>query len=87
MEDNYSIDKMLINSQRITAGEGNCKIKSEKTLSDTNFYFKPISQGGLLGWGNSENGEDVWTASDTRYPFPVLVNVKKQDALKKPVYR
>lgn len=87
VEDNYSIDKMLINNQHISAGEGNCKIKSEKSLCDVNFYFKPLTQGGLLGWGNSLSGEDIWTWAEGKYPFPVLTNVKRQDALKKPVYK
>ena len=87
VEDNYSIDKMLINNQHISAGAGNCKIKSEKSLCDVNFYFKPLTQGGLLGWGNSLSGEDIWTWAEGKYPFPVLTNVKRQDALKKPVYK
>ena len=87
VEDNYAIDKMLINSQHISAGEGNCKIKSEKSLCDVNFYFKPLVQNGLLGWGNSTSGEDIWTASGSKYPFPVLTNVKRQDTLKKPTYK
>ena len=87
VEDNYSIDKMTINSERIKPAEGNCNIKSSQTFQDTDFFFKPISQGGLLGWGNTLSGEDIWTVSAVKYPYPVLSGVKRQDAVKMPVYR
>lgn len=87
VEDNYSIDKMTVNSEPIKPIEGNCNIKSAQALQDTGFYFKPLSIGGLLGWGNTQNGEDIWTTSTTRYPYPVLTGVKRQDSVKIPVYR
>lgn len=87
VEDNYSIDKMLINSQHIESREGNCKIKSEKTLKSLNFFFKPVAQGGLLGWGNVLHGEEIWTSPGNKYPYPVLFGVKMQDGIKIPTYK
>lgn len=87
VEDNYSIDRMLINSHYIQNGEGNCKIKPLLALQSGDFFFKPISRGGTLGWGNKDMGEDIWTLSATKYPYPVLTNVKRQDAAKVPTYK
>ncbi|MBE7015387.1 MAG: hypothetical protein E7417_00995 [Ruminococcaceae bacterium] len=85
--DNYSIDKMLINSEKIKSKDENCIIKSGQVMQDISFFFKPLSQGGLLGWANTQNSDDVWTAANTKYPYPVLTGVKRQDTVKAPAYR
>ena len=48
-------------------------------LKNTEFFFKPVSQNGGLGWSSVEYGGDVWTKSQNRnYLFPVLEGVKNQ---------
>lgn len=55
-----------------------------KTLTSRNFYFKPISDGGLMGWPDS-----VWEyaiPTNPYYTLPVLKNVKGQDGFTLPLY-
>ncbi len=84
--DNYSCERTLINSQLIASGEKNGTIKNIETLQKTDFFLKPLSEGGDLGWPSYDQGDDVWQKGDTSYPFPVLSNVKAQTA-KAPIYK
>lgn len=69
--DNFSCNKTLINSQHIINSEKNGTIKNVEILKNTEFFCKPLSDGGVLGWP----GTDVWIESDTDYPLPVLSGV------------
>lgn len=81
VSDNYSCEKLLLNSERVTSGRKNGIVKSLTTLKGSDFYFKPLSSGGLLGWDI-----EGWTTVKG-YSFPVLCDVPNQDTLKMPVYR
>ena len=49
-------------------------------MKNTEFFFKPVSQNGVLGWSSLKYGGDVWTKSqNSNYPFPVLDGVKNQE--------
>jgi len=86
VSDNFSCERMLINSQRIVSRENNGTIKSLDVLKNTDFYFKPLSSGGLLGWP-TEGDDDVWQRDNTSYPFPVLSGVDTQNLLITPTYK
>ncbi len=64
----------------------NCLEKSLSALKNTEFYFKPLSDGGLLGWENTVHGGDVWQKGTVQYPFPILCGVRGQQNLKMPKY-
>lgn len=84
--DNYSCDRTLINNSRLSNSEKNGTAKTLETLKNIDFFLKPISGGGILGWSSIDTGDDVWQKSDTSYPFPVLSNVKGQ-SVKTPTYK
>ncbi len=84
--DNYSCESTLINSLRVSNIEKNGVLKSIDTLKNADFFLKPISNGGFLGWPSLYIGDDVWEKDDTSYPFPILSNVKSQ-VTKTPVYK
>lgn len=84
--DNYSCDRTLINSLHISNNEKNGVFKTLATLKNIDFFLKPISSGGVLGWPSLDTGDGVWEKADTSYPFPVLSDVKSQ-ATKTPVYK
>ncbi len=84
VSDNYSCDKTLINSKYVKTSTENGTVKTLQSLKGTDFYFKGIAQGGLLGW---ETGDaNVWTQI-TGYAFPVLADTPGQDMLKMPAYK
>lgn len=87
VSDNFSCDKTLLNNAHITTGERNGTIKTLQQLKNADFYFKPIANGGSLGWGSEEYGEDIWKESDGSYEFPMLSGVKGQEFLEMPVYK
>lgn len=84
--DNYSCERTLINSKPIASGEKNGTAKNLQSLKNTDFFLKPLADGGSLGWPSTDFGDDVWQKDDSSYPFPVLSNVKAQ-ATKTPTYR
>lgn len=84
--DNYSCEETRINSQLIASGEKNGIAKNLATLKNTDFFLKPLAEGGSLGWLSVDYGDDVWQKDDTSYPFPVLSNVNGQ-VTKTPTYR
>lgn len=85
--DNVSCDRTLINSQRIINNQKNGTIKNLEALKNTEFFFKPISSGGILGWPSISYGEDVWTDGNSNYSFPVLSGIKTLGLLAMPVYK
>lgn len=85
VSDNYSCDRMLINSQHLVSKENNGIIKSLNILKNTDFFFKPISTGGLLGW--PIDSDNVWEKSKTSYAFPVLTGVETQGLILMPTYK
>ena len=86
ISDNYSCNKTLINSQHIASGDKNGIIKNIDLLKNVDFFCKPLSSGGLLGWPSLDYGSDVWQKSDTSYAFPVLCGVKA-NGLATPSYK
>ncbi len=86
VSDNFSCDKTLINGARIIQNEKNGTVRPLELLKNADFYFKPVSDGGSLGWGNEKSGEDIWKA-DNVYKFPVLSGVKGQSGIKMPIYK
>lgn len=87
ISDNYACDRILINSQHIVNRENNGIIKSLDTLKNTDFYFKPISLGGLLGWPCDIYGDDVWQNSLQSYAFPTLSGVDTRGLIAMPKYK
>lgn len=87
ISDNFSCEKTLLNDARIISSAENGEIKTLQQLKNIDFYFKPISNGGSLGWGNEKSGEDVWKTPGGSYKFPVLSGVKNQENLQMPLYR
>ena len=85
--DNFSCDRTLINSQHIISNQKNGTIKSFDALKNTEFFFKPVSSGGLLSWPNATLGDDVWEESDTGYSFPVLSGINTLGLLSMPAYK
>lgn len=84
--DNYSCERTLINSLLVANSEKNGACVNIETLKNSDFFLKPLSDGGVLGWPSYYLGDDVWQKSDTAYPFPVLSNVKAQ-VTKTPAYK
>lgn len=74
VSDNYSCQRMLINMRPIEEMAKNGTVKTASELQNTDFYLKPLSQGGLLGWD-----EPAWTASGTKYSLPVLTDTPLMD--------
>lgn len=83
VSDNYSCEKTLINSKHFFDSEYNGTVRTMQTLKNADFYFRPVAQGGLLGWEK----ENVWTQNGRGYSFPVLTGVNGQDSLKAPQYK
>ncbi|MBR5809043.1 MAG: S-layer homology domain-containing protein [Clostridia bacterium] len=86
ISDNYSCERTLINSQLIASSEKNGTVKNIDTLRKTDFFLKPLVEGGALGWPNADMGDDVWQKANASYPFPVLSGVKAQ-TVSAPVYK
>lgn len=84
VSDNYSCDKTLINSKYVKTSTENGTVKSLQSLKGTDFYFKSIASGGLLGWETGDS--NVWTQI-RGYAFPVLADTPGQDMLTMPVYK
>ncbi len=86
INDNYCCERTLINSSRAVSSIKNGIAKPITTLKSADFYLRPISDGGLLGW--DDTGE-IWAATSkvTRYPFPVLNGVDQCQSIKTPAYK
>ncbi len=86
VSDNYSCERTLINSMRNVTNEKNGITKPLSTLKSADFFFRPVSDGGLLGWDNTDL---IWSAVENpaHYPFPVLSGVDMCLILKTPAYK
>ncbi len=87
VSDNFACDKLLLNGTHIAGSDKNGIIKSFRQLQNMDFYFRPVANGGSLGWGNEKNGEDVWKEPDGSYKFPVLSGVDGQESIEMPIYK
>ncbi|MBQ5313388.1 MAG: hypothetical protein J6K30_04990, partial [Oscillospiraceae bacterium] len=85
VSDNYSCERMLINSQHIVSHDKNGIIKSLDVLKNSEFFFKPVSSGGLLGWPSNE--ENVWQDGQLYYAFPTLTGVDTHGLISMPTYK
>lgn len=84
--DNYSCERTLINSQFIGSSEKNGTANRLENLKKIDFYLKPLSEGGSLGWPSAAIGDNVWQKGPVSYPFPVLSNVNAK-VTKAPAYK
>lgn len=80
--DNYSCSKTLINLRSVQNGEKDGEVKPVSELLSVEFYIKPLSEKGLLGWENTS-----WDNSETQYLLPVLSNMPTMENLSNPVYK
>ncbi len=86
--DNFCSDLLMINSKHVYGTVAGGEIKSMDILKTSDFYFAPLSAGGVLGWECSESGEAPWGSTALRgYSFPHLLGVRGQDKLKMPSYK
>ncbi|MDD6734987.1 MAG: hypothetical protein PUE13_01590, partial [Clostridiales bacterium] len=88
VSDNYSCDRMRINSKKITEEENSGKLRSLASLKDFGFYYKPLADGGLLGWSSDRYGGDTWSSisQGSGYAFPTLIGVAGQNTFVMPKY-
>ena len=82
ISDNYSCQRIRINLRQIEESERNGIVKTAGELQNTEFYLKPLSQDGLIGWD-----EPAWTASGTDYSLPILTDTPLMDRAKTPVFK
>ena len=74
-QNNYIRDDIILDLENPLAANGT-KIPFEDFQKE-DFFFKPISEGGKLGWIEG----DVWYI-EKGYPFPKLSGVRNQDMIK-----
>ena len=74
-ENNYIRNDIMLDTENPYASNG--KSFSLEELKKEDFFFKPISEGGALGWIEG----DVWYI-EKGFPFPKLSGVKNQDIIK-----
>ncbi len=75
VSDNYASEEIKCGRRAFSDTVLDGMTVPEKTLMDLSFYFKPISEGGKLGWLSGE----VWSAKKSvnpYYSFPVLADVR-----------
>jgi hypothetical protein len=82
ISDNYRCSDMNINTRTILETEKNGAKRSVSELLNTEFYLKPLSQNGLLGWD-----ETAWEESEEQYSLPVLTDTPIMENLANPVYK
>ena len=82
VSDNYSCQRMRINLRQVEESEGNGTVKPAGELQDAEFYLKPLSQEGLLGWD-----EPAWAASGTDYTLPILTDTPFMTRPQNPAYK
>ena len=84
MDNNYYLEKIFVSGNRADdAVSGNAQ--SADNLLKADFYIAPVSDGGLLGWMGSGEGEPVWVYSEKlAYPLPVLYGVDNQNVFTLP---
>lgn len=84
VDNNYYLEKIFVSGNRaVDAVSGNAQ--SADNLLKADFYIAPVSDGGLLGWMGSGEGEPVWVYSEKlAYPLPVLYGVDNQNVFTLP---
>lgn len=81
ISDNYSCNSTIKNTKFTPYGEKNGNIKSQKELLVAEFYLKPLSGDGLLGWD-----EEAWEEQNG-YLLPVLTDTPLMDRVQNPAYK
>ncbi len=81
ISDNYCVQDMLINSSKVLLVDNTYKVKSIQNFKKIDFYLKPISDGGFLGWD-----ETAWKKI-SGYDLPTLTNVSNMNNLIMPKYK
>ena len=79
--DNYSCKNMRKNSKTAQSLDKNGTVTSEKELLTAEFYLKPLSENGALGWD-----ETAWTQQEG-YFLPVLTDTPLMMNVKNPEYK
>lgn len=79
VSDNYSYQKIRKNTRQTSYGEKNGITKSD--ILDAEFYLKPLSENGLLGWD-----ETAWTEKSV-YSLPVLTDTPLMEKVREPIYK
>ncbi|MBR4723333.1 MAG: S-layer homology domain-containing protein [Clostridia bacterium] len=82
ISDNYRCAQMRINAGTVPQIEKNGTKRTAADLLNTEFYLKPLSENGLLGWD-----ETAWEKSGTQYSLPVLSDMPSMEKLSNPVYK
>lgn len=80
--DNYTCIRTLVNYRNVLSSEKNGEIKSVDELLDVEFYIKPLSENGSLGWEDT-----VWEIPEAPYSLPVLTDMPILESLSNPVFK
>lgn len=87
LSDNYSCERIRINSEKITESENNGILRSLSALKNINFYCNPLETGGLLGWSGGTDDDSIWSVQHRgKYPFPTLTGTPGQSTFAAPSY-
>ena len=78
--DNYSCQSMRKSANSVHSGEKNGTAKPKTELLTTDFYLKPLSENGFLGWD-----KDAWAETDG-YGLPVLTDTPLAEQCREPIY-
>ena len=87
ISDNYSCERIRLNSEKITESEYNGKLRSLSALKNIGFYCNPLEEGGLLGWSGGMDDGSIWSMQRRgKYPFPILTGVPGQNTFTAPSF-
>ncbi len=87
VSDNFSAASTLVNGKRVVASDKNGETKLVKAF-ETEFFFKPVVQGGKLGWPSEKYDDAVWSnGKATGYNLPVLCEVRGMEYFTMPKYK
>lgn len=79
--DNYSCRKIRKNTWKTIYGEKNGTVREEKEILNAEFFLKPLSEKGLLGWD-----QEAWTTK-AGYSLPILTGTPLMENAKEPTYK
>ena len=82
LDGNYTHIRTTINLSPVMSEEKNGTIKTASEIMNTEFYLKPLYEGGALGWD-----EPAWTSAQNGYLLPVLTDTPLMDRVKDPIYK